>query len=133
MLSRLLPCLVITAALTATACRQPARQAETTNRTDTTAVTGTAAEPRPELLSRVEPDYPQAARDTDAQGLVEVEVTVDTTGAVVAAEVIESSGNADLDEAAAKAALKARFRPAMKDGVPVESRTVLPFGFWLGS
>ena len=113
----------------------PKKEAEpgtrTTARPDTAEMTEPAVqEPRPEMLSMPDPVYPDAAQRAGIEGRVIVEVTVDTTGAVSAAEVVESSGDARLDASARKAALAAKFRPAMLDGVPVESRTVIPFGFW---
>lgn len=67
------------------------------------------------LLSFVEarrtppPDYPDSAREEGREGAVEIELTLDTRGRVLTAEIIGSSGHADLDATARAAVLHWRF------------------------
>ena len=71
-------------------------------------------------LKRVEPVYPEAARQQGIQGLVVLEATVDKDGEVQRVAVI--SGNPMLATAASAAVLKWRFKPLVQDG-----RVVVPF------
>lgn len=71
------------------------------------------------------PPYPPNAL---GDGVVLVEVLVGTTGEVKAATVIRSSGTA-FNSSAIQAATKWRFRPALREKVPVPSFAYLIFGF----
>ncbi|UCG42228.1 MAG: energy transducer TonB [candidate division WOR-3 bacterium] len=131
-MTRPLLCLIGVAALVAAGCRKPEPEPKPMGPTQG-AMPRSAPGPEqtePELLSMPTAEYPEAAVQSGIEGRVIVEVTVDTAGAVVTAAVVESSGHPALDQSARRAALQAKFRPAMKDGVPVESRTNIPFGFW---
>jgi TonB family protein len=72
----------------------------------------------PALLERVEPTYPEAARSAGIGGVVGLELTVGTDGAVTEVKVTRPAGFG-LDEAASAAARRFRFRPATKDGAPI--------------
>jgi protein TonB len=65
--------------------------------------------------------YPAAARRAHREGVVIVRAEVLETGNVGGAEVRESSGCADLDEAALKAAKEWTFEPALVNGRRVKS------------
>lgn len=52
---------------------------------------------------------------------------VDETGAVTATRVTESSGHADMDEAAVEVARQARFEPARRGDEAIGVWIVLPF------
>ncbi len=65
------------------------------------------------LLKRVEPNYPEAARQQGIQGLVVLEATVGKDGEVQQAAVI--SGNPMLATAASDAVLKWRFNPLVRN------------------
>jgi hypothetical protein len=82
--------------------------------------------------------YPAEAKATGLSGVVSVAVEVDETGKVTVGEtagpdqVCPSYSRADvmaMRTAAAKAAENATFTPAMKDGRPIASKTVLRFDF----
>jgi len=77
------------------------------------------------------PDYPDEAKQGNIEGLVFVRVTVSETGRVVHAEVYRSDTIPVLEAAAVRAALLSLFRPAIRNGTPVEARVVLPFRFKL--
>jgi protein TonB len=66
--------------------------------------------------------YPAAEHKAGIEGTVVLEITVGADGSVRDAQVIQSSGNGELDRVAAVCAkAKWRYKPAMKDGVPVEA------------
>ena len=75
------------------------------------------------------PMYPEAAKRMRTQGVVSVDVILDETGKVVAANA--SSGPAILREAAVQAALKAKFSPTKLSGQPVKVSGVINYKFAL--
>lgn len=85
----------------------------------------------PQRIEVAEPDYPEIARDLHAQGTVLVQVTVDETGKVIEAVVVESTTIEALEQAALKAARASLFKPAKQRDVPVKARIVIPFRFVL--
>ena len=85
----------------------------------------------PHRIEVVEPVYPEIARDLHAQGTVLVQVTVDETGKVIEAVVVESTTIEALEQAALKAARASHFKPAKQRDVPVKARIVIPFRFVL--
>lgn len=91
---------------------------------------GPLAPPEPDSAFRnAAPPYPEAARRRGEQGAVLLELAIGTDGRVMAVQVVRSSGSPILDEAARRAALDWRFRPARQDGVPVPAtaRTTVHF------
>jgi protein TonB len=87
----------------------------------------------PQRLSEIEPEYPELAIAARSQGTVLVQVTIDETGKVIEAVVVQSDVISLLEHAALKAAKATPFRPAKQRDVPVSSRVVLPFRFRLKS
>ena len=75
------------------------------------------------------PAYPEAAKRMRTQGMVTVDVILDETGKVVAANA--SAGPAILREAAVQAALKAKFSPTKLSGQPVKVSGVINYKFAL--
>lgn len=75
------------------------------------------------------PAYPDAAKRMRAQGVVTVDVILDETGKVVAANA--TSGPSILREAAVQAALKAKFSPTKLSGQPVKVSGVINYKFAL--
>jgi TonB family protein len=69
----------------------------------------------------VEPVYPPEARGQGLQGMIQLLVTIDATGAVTNAEVM--SGRAELRPAALDAVKQYRFRPVIRNGHPVSAYT----------
>jgi TonB family protein len=78
-------------------------------------------------LIRQEPVYPQAAKSSRIRGSVIVEVYVDEIGDVTAAKAL--SGDSFLKEAAVEAARKWKFKPTLRDGLPVPVKGTLTFNF----
>ena len=87
------------------------------------------APPRP--VKSIRPDYPPSSRRRGEQGVVELEIGVSDTGAVVDARVSGSSGYPALDKAAVEAVKSADFEPAKSDGRPVHSRAKISIEFKL--
>ncbi len=69
--------------------------------------------------NKVEPDYPEMARQQGAVGTTEVRVTLSATGAVTSATVHKSSGNVQLDAAAVRAARASSYKPEIDNCDPV--------------
>jgi protein TonB len=76
------------------------------------------------------PAYSEEARAASIEGKVRVELTVDSTGRVASARVLQGLGHG-LDEAALAAAKEGRFEPARRCGEAVESTFVISIRFTL--
>jgi protein TonB len=70
----------------------------------------------PELVHRVEPDYPYVARRSGVQGVVVLQCVIDTAGAVRVRSV--TSSVPVLDDSARAAVEQWRYRPALVEGRP---------------
>ena len=83
----------------------------------------------PKPRRNIKPDYPKGARQRGEQGDVVLEIRVNAEGMVDGVKVAVSSGFAELDEAAIKAARTARFSPARSghDAVASTARLKLQF------
>ncbi len=75
-----------------------------------------------QVLSRVMPNYPGIARSRKLQGWVMVEVTVSRNGTVSNPRVVGASPSGVFESAALEAIMKWRFKPAMRQGMPIEQR-----------
>jgi TonB family protein len=73
----------------------------------------------PVIIKTVRPKYPEEAREAKIEGDVTLLVYIDENGDVRNAIVQFSRGSAALEEAAKKAAMKCKFKPAKRQGVPV--------------
>ena len=89
------------------------------------------APPRPKRSIR--PVYPKGARQRGEQGNVTLEIRVNAKGTVDAASVVSSSGFAELDAAAVRAAKAAKFTPARSGDEAVASVARLTLSFKLRS
>jgi TonB family protein len=78
-------------------------------------------------ITKVKPDYPSNAKNMNAIGKVEVEITISEIGLVVEATAI--SGCLALRSAAEEAARKWVFEPTTLNGAPVRVSSVLTFVF----
>jgi TonB family protein len=59
----------------------------------------------------VQPEYPEAAREADIEGVVELVARVDTTGAVTEVHIVGGTRHPLLDQAATTAVLQCVYRP----------------------
>ena len=82
------------------------------------------------MVDMPEPEYPDAAREANIEGRVRVELTLDATGRVTGARVLQGLGHG-LDEAALDAARGARFEPATRCGRAVATTFTLGVRFTL--
>ena len=87
------------------------------------------APPKPKR--NIRPDYPKGARQRGEQGDVVLEIRVNVEGTVDDVKVAVSSGFAELDEAAVRAAKAAKFSPARSGRDPVASTARLKLQFKL--
>ncbi|HEY3975330.1 MAG TPA: TonB family protein [Candidatus Sulfotelmatobacter sp.] len=81
------------------------------------------------LIHRVQPEYPQAARVRNIQGVVVLDVQVGSDGVVRNIAVVE--GDAVLADAAVRAVREWRYRPYSVDGRPVERQARITIRFRL--
>jgi TonB family protein len=77
-----------------------------------------------------DPEYPQEARKKKYEGVVVLMVVVTLAGKATDIQVIKSPGMG-LDEKAIEAVRKWRFKPAMKDGKPVNVKMPIEITFRL--
>lgn len=80
-------------------------------------------------IRKVQPPYPQIARQIKAQGTVPVQITISEEGRVLQAIVV--GGNPTLHEAARQAALQWVFSPTVLNGKAVKVSGVISFNFIL--
>ncbi|CAD5106943.1 energy transducer TonB [Zestomonas carbonaria] len=78
-----------------------------------------------------QPAYPSQARRRNQQGMVLVEVRLDSSGGQREIKVLRSSGVDSLDRAALDAVSGWRFRPETQNGKAVPSRVHIPIQFAL--
>jgi TonB family protein len=83
----------------------------------------------PELVGHDEPVYPLLARRLRVGGTVELRLDIDAGGRVTTVRQSGPPLGYGLDEAARRAALSARYRPALRDGVPVAGEALLQIRF----
>jgi protein TonB len=82
------------------------------------------------LIYRVDPKYPEIARDLRLSGIVRLRAIIATDGHVRNLEVL--SGSPILTEAAEEAVRQWRYRPTLLSGTPVEVETYITVTFILG-
>lgn len=73
------------------------------------------------------PSFPAAAKAVKASGTVNVQVTIDEEGNVIAAEAV--SGHPLLRAASVKAARESKFNPTILNGQPVKVNGVIVYNF----
>ncbi|MDT7604587.1 MAG: periplasmic protein TonB [Acidobacteriota bacterium] len=80
-------------------------------------------------LSLPAPLYPEIAKRSRTTGMVVVEVVIDVSGRVIAAKAV--SGPEMLRDAAERAAMLAKFTPALLSGQPVKMTGTINYNFTL--
>ena len=105
-------------------CRKRAKSKSTDQETPVTVSEDIAEE---HLLNRIEPDYPEEAREQRLQGTVILDINVGKDGAVHSLSRV--AGDSQLALLAAKAVRQWKFTPLVRDGASVsfESRVTLSF------
>jgi TonB family protein len=84
----------------------------------------------PAVLFKVPAEYSEEARKKKYSGTVLLSIIVDTQGRAQNIHVVKSLGMG-LDEKAIEAIQKWKFKPAMKDGTPVNVRAQIEVNFRL--
>jgi TonB family protein len=90
-----------------------------------------AVDEPPEVCAMQRPEYPWGAAVKGHEGKTTVKALIGTDGQVIEVDILESSGYMELDQAAKKAAWKARFNRATHKGHPVRVWVSMPFTFTL--
>jgi TonB family protein len=103
------------------------RSPESTNSETAVRLPERVAEER--LVSRIEPDYSEHAREQRLQGTVILNVLVDKQGLVTSLSRV--SGDTQLTLLAAKAVRQWKFAPLIRDGAPVSFESRITLGFAL--
>lgn len=80
-------------------------------------------------IAKPQPEYPPVARQLRIQGRIEVEMSIDPTGAVDGVKVL--SGNPALTGNAVSTLKHWRFEPILSGGKPVRAIAVMDFSFKL--
>ena len=83
----------------------------------------------PRTLSAVRPTYPELGTQAALEGEVTLELLIDESGQVHAADVVRAVPEGYFEAAAVSAFRAARFVPGQKDGRPVRSRVVVKVMF----
>ena len=78
-------------------------------------------------ISLPKPPYPEEAKAAKASGTVAVDVVIDEKGRVIWAKAI--SGHPLLQEAAVKAACRARYSPMKLSGQVVKANSIITYNF----
>jgi TonB family protein len=130
MTSRLKPSLRIAVALTATVLAHAAHGQ--TVAPASPAGSEAAVLTPPKLLTFVDASYPAAARAAGLQADVDLELTIDATGAVVGARVVKPAGH-EFDEAAVVAARRFVFEPARRGDTAIPARIKYRYVFELAA
>jgi TonB family protein len=84
-----------------------------------------------ELISKVQPIYPQAAKAAGAQGTVILHAVLGLDGRPLSIRVMNSHIDPDLARAAVEAVSKWRYTPTLLNGEPVEIDTTVMVNFTL--
>lgn len=77
------------------------------------------------------PAYPRSALAQRREGTVVLRLTIDEAGAVTRVAIAQTSGHADLDEAATAAAARWKYSPGFENGRAVECELIQPIPFRL--
>jgi TonB family protein len=83
-----------------------------------------------EIVFKPTPEYTGEARSARIEGTVSLELEFTAAGDIRVLRVVRGLGHG-LDEAAQRAALRIRFKPAQSDGRPVDSRATVHITFRL--
>lgn len=91
-------------------------QADTVTHGSTAAASTTTSAQKTPTCTR--PVYPKEAQRRGSQGTTTIRFLIDTDGSVAQSNILKSSGDLSLDEAARSALSQCRFKPVIKDGQP---------------
>jgi protein TonB len=89
------------------------------------------AELDPRFAGSFQPDYPAGERRAEHQGRVVVRVLIGVDGRVKQVEKVSAASDAFLEATERRALQKWRFKPATRDGVPIEAWRTMGVSFVL--
>jgi TonB family protein len=81
------------------------------------------------LIHRVKPDYPDSWKREGLQGTVHLHLTIAKDGSVRDIKLVD--GDSRLTKSAEKAVKQWRYKPALRNGEPVEVQTTVAVAFAL--
>ncbi len=84
----------------------------------------------PQFIQRAMPQYPRAARRMGVEGTVVLRLSIDVSGKLTQAEVVQSAGHG-FDEEALRAVRQSVFSPAVREGRPIACVALLQIRFQL--
>jgi len=87
----------------------------------TTAMTADAVDEAPKPRERVQPAYPDKARERGIEGYVTLKLKVSASGDVAVARVVDAKPRGVFESAALEAVRRWQFDPGMYQGAPVET------------
>jgi len=90
-----------------------------------------AVEKKPEIIKRVEPVYPELARQSGTEGAVLLEIVIGKDGSVESAKVIQARPKGVFEDVAIAAVKQWKFSPAMQRDRPVRVKMQIPIKFTL--
>lgn len=96
-----------------------------------TAFTLSEVDQPPRIIRKIDPLYPFAAKRKNIQGSVTLKFIVTKDGKVVDPSVVKGEPPEIFDNSALKAIARWRFKPAIKDGKPVDVIIIAPLKFEL--
>lgn len=82
----------------------------------------------PKYKTRMNPEYPQSAKEAKKEGTVLLQFTIDENGTPKDIVALTNFGFG-LEAAAIEALKKSTFHPAMKDGKPISNQVKIPYEF----
>jgi len=82
----------------------------------------------PEFLNRMKPEYTSDAETADITATVEAMVVFGATGEIRGVEITRWAGFG-LDESSARAIRQLKFKPATRDGAPINVRALIRYNF----
>jgi TonB family protein len=82
----------------------------------------------PKPTFRVPPELPEALKKSGEVATAQIEIIIDPSGRARLPRILEATRD-DFGWAAATAASRWIFQPALKDGQPVYLRVIIPFKF----
>ena len=91
------------------------------------------ARPDPRFAAALQPPYPSALARQEIEGRVVIRVLIGADGRVKAVEPVSATDPAFHEATATQALKRWRFKPAMRDGVPVESWRTMTVRFELAA
>ncbi|MHA6721671.1 energy transducer TonB [Sphingomonas sp. RS2018] len=83
----------------------------------------------PDPRAQFQPEYPQSERRAGTEGKVTVRVQIGADGRVIAVEQVSATTPAFFEATRRQALSRWRFRPATRDGVPVDSWRTMSLRF----